>query len=421
MDNQQVSKRNFLFLSLEGTFFLTALTFIDASSVIPVFIDTYTGSIQLAGLANTLKQIFFFLPQMLIGPYIHRISNMPSFVARAFFIIRPLPLLMVPVLFGKLDPYLTVWIFLIIFIVFWTNEGLINIPWLDVFSRTIPGNKRGKLFGYQQLFGGIGGLAGGFVIKLALESRLSNPAKYSIIFGTASFLAFFSAAAMTQVKDFDRKPGTGTSNLLQYFRRLPNYLFSNREFVTLNITQAIASFTGFIVPFVILYCKDTFNLSSSSISTLVYIQILGTLAGGILWGSISHRLGNKYAVMISQMISLALHILSFSSLFFRNTYTPYALLWAMAFLAGIYMGSWLGFVNYIIDVVEEDTRTIYLVLNNIIMFPFQSLYFFAGLAAGAFGFIPLFILGIIAALASTFLSTFLKTPSRIADIKNNCR
>ena len=99
MNETQVRKRNFYALILEGTFFFSGLAFIDVNAVIPVFIYTYTQSLKLAGLATTINLAASVITQILLGPYVKSIRNMPRYMTTIMFIFRPLPLLMIPVLF----------------------------------------------------------------------------------------------------------------------------------------------------------------------------------------------------------------------------------------------------------------------------------------------------------------------------------
>ncbi|MDI3310404.1 MAG: MFS transporter, partial [Thermoanaerobacterium sp.] len=212
------SNRNYYALMIEGTLFFTGLAFLDTNSVIPVFIHTFTQSLQLAGLASTMGSASSLLAQLFIGPYVHRIKNMPAFISTIMFLFRPLPLLMLPILMFFSNPYLVVWAFLLIYALLWASDGLIVVPWLDLFSRTIPDNQRGKLLGNQQLLGGIGGLIAGFIIKITLENaQLPTAQKYSILFGLSGVLLLLSAVAMTFVRDTPRN-SQKSANMLEYYR-----------------------------------------------------------------------------------------------------------------------------------------------------------------------------------------------------------
>ncbi|MCM8900963.1 MFS transporter [Caldicoprobacter algeriensis] len=408
------NNRNYYALMIEGTLFFTGLAFLDTNSVVPVFIHTFTQSLQLAGLASTMGSASSLLAQLFMGPYIHRIKNLPAFISTIMFLFRPLPLLMVPILMFAVNPYIVVWAFLCIYALLWASDGLIVVPWLDVFGRTIPDNQRGKLLGNQQLFGGIGSLAAGFIIKITLENALlSSAQKYSILFGLSGILLLSSAVAMTFVKDSPRENSHKRINILEYYSTLPGYLNKNKAYRHMLATQLIGSLAGMILPFIILFGQNTFALSPNQVSTLIYIQIIGSLIGGLFWGNISHRLGNKYIILISQIINFTLPSLALISLGLHKFIPPLFFLVPMCVLGGINKGAWMGYTNYTIDITDEENRPVYFVLTSLITFPTTFLPYIAGIIADAWGFIPLFIIGMAAASIAINLALALKTPHRI--------
>lgn len=416
MDRQKISRHNFIFLTLEGVTYLSALAFIDTSSIVPLFIDTYTGSLVLAGLATTIKSVVFFIPQILMGPFMHRIKNVPSFVAKTMIIFRPLPILMVPVLLLGIKSYMAVWIFLLFFTLMCAGDGLLNIPWLDLFNRTIPAEKRGKLFGYQQLFSGLGNIVGGIVIKVVLDSKtLQSNVKFSIIFGIAGVLCLLSGLFMVPAKDLPRDTDNDSEGLLSFYKKLPVFLKDNKDFARLIIIQIISGFTGVVAPFVILFNKNYIRLDAGNISILVYIQIIGTLLGGVIWGHISHRFGNRLAIIASQSAGLIIGVVAIIS-YFTGIKSFLLISCPMAFFNGTYISYWIGFTNYLMDIVEEKSVPIYLTLTNILMFPNTFLFYLAGLAAGKWGYMPLFAANVLAGTLVVILSLKLKTVKEIADM-----
>ncbi len=410
MNQSSITRRNFIFMTAEGALIFLGLTFLDSNTVVPVFVYTYAGSLQLVGLVNTIRAVAMLLPAVLIGPYVPAIRNVPRFIALLTLTFRPLFLLMVPVVLAGVNPRLVVWTFFGIFAAFFISEGLIGVPWWEVFSRTIPPGSRGKLLGLQQFLSGIGNIAGGFLIKAILESeRLSVPAKYAIIFAIAGTLTTASALAMLMVRDFPGERFSGSVNIKEYFGRMPGYFIKNREYVKLTAVQIVSVFTGVMVPFVTLFNKTVFDLLDRQISTLIFIQILGALFGGILWGGVSNRMGNKHVILISQAAGLLLNLLGFAGLFLGIRPAGYA----MAFLGGIYSGSWLGFMNYILDVTGEKERHIYLVINNITNFPFSFVSYLAGVAATKLGFGWVLAAGLSSACLGVGISLFLKSPKEL--------
>lgn len=415
MDELKIRKRNILFMIPEGTLIFTAFTFLDPSSVVAVFIDTTTGSLQLAGAANAVRWIFFLLPQLLMGLYVSNIKNLPRFISITSLALRPLPLLLIPIMLTGFEPRLTVLLLMIIYAAFFTGEGMVNIPWWDLFGRTVPGDSRGRVIGWQQFLGGIGSLAGGFVIKLVLDSAtMGTQAKYSIIFGLGGLIALFAALMMLPLRDFAREMPKVSFKFADNLKTLPSHLKNNKTFAMINIIQVISGISAAVIPLTILFCKNSFGLDTYQVTTLIYLQIAGSLAGGLIWGNLSHRLGNKYVVMISQILGLVLHFTALLCIIVIGGATPFSILGFIVFLAGIYSGNWLGFANYILDISKEGLRPVYMLINSIFAFPSTLLYYFAGLAAGKAGFLPLYTAGAIAAATALVLSFRLRSPSQIA-------
>jgi len=411
MASKDTTKRNFIALMMEGTLFLTATSFLDEDTVISVFIHTFSGSLQLTGLASTLRTAASLIAQLLVGPYVHRIKNLPAFIVTIMFIFRPLFLLMVLILAFELDSSVIIWIFLLIYALFWASDGTVVVPWLDVLGRVMPSKRRGRLFGNQQVFGGIGGLIAGYIVKTTLDNAwLSEPAKFSILFSLAGILLLFSAIAMLFVRDSDKRISSPRVNIMEYYRKLPGYLKLNRDYRRMLSVQLIGSFGGAVIPFIVLFGKSTFELSPAQVSTIIYLQIMGSLIGGFFWGTLSQRFGNRYVIWVSKFISCIIPLLGLISIGLYGIIPPMLLLVPMCVLAGINKGAWMGYTNYTIDVVDEENRPAYFVLTSLITFPTTFLSYLAGVMADTLGFIPLFIISLGTSVIATGLALTLESP-----------
>jgi MFS family permease len=347
----------------------------------------------------------------MIGPYIHKIKNLPAFISTIMFIFRPLFLIMVLILSLELSSDIIVWIFLFIYALLWASDGLVVVPWMDLLGRLVPGKRRGRLLGNQQLFGGIGSLIAGYIVKITLDNaRLAETVKYSILFSLAGIVLLSSAVAMLFVKDSNKRSARPPVNILEYYRKLPGYLKINKAYSRMLTVQLIGSFAGAVIPFIVLFGKNTFDLSPSQVSTIIYLQIIGSLIGGLFWGNISQRMGNRYVILISRIISFIIPLLGLVSLGIYRIASPMLVLVPMCILAGINKGAWMGYTNYTIDVVDEENRPSYFVLTSLITFPTTFLPYLAGIMADTFGFVPLFIINIITSIAATGLALTLKSP-----------
>lgn len=411
MDEQKLRKKNYASMLAEGGFFFAGLSFIDANAVVPVFIFAYTQSVLLAGLAATINFAASIILQTLVGPYVKGIRNVPRYICLIMFIFRPLPLLMVPILFLNLSPWFTTGIFLVLYGLFFAGDGLIVIPWIDLFSRTIESGKRGLLLGNQQVLGGIGALLAGSVVKATLDSPLlNNDQKFAIIFGAAAMVMILASIAQAFSRDLPHKVTQEKPNPLRYYRQIPAHIRSNPLFAKIALTRVLSIIAAMVAPFVILFCQDLLSLEQKEVSTLILIQIIGSLLGGFLWGKISHRLGNHRVILISQSLGLLLALSVILLALLPHVAMPAFLLWPLVLINGINMAAWIGFVNYTIDIVHAEERTVYMLIGNLMTFPFVFLAFLAGIIAQAFGYAPIFVISALAAGMAVIRATRLKAP-----------
>jgi MFS family permease len=139
----------------------------------------------------------------------------------------------------------------------------------------------------------------------------------------------------------------------------------------------------------------------------MFVQIVGSLAAGIIWGNLSHRKGNKFLIqsgLTANLITIFIAIfLSFSNI---THAMPYLMI--MVFIAGILLGNWLGFISYLLDIVSDVKSPAYIALTSTILFPFTLVPFAGGIIAEAFGFSTVFIIVAVFITVSLIISFKLK-------------
>jgi len=409
-----INRRNYLFLLWEAVFSFSGFTFFSASSVIPVFIDAYTGNLELAGLVNTLRPLMSFLPLVFIGPFISSIKSYPAFIGKWMAVARPALLFMIPVLFSGFSNLFIVWIFILLITFFSLEEGLTMVPWLDLCADVAGSERMGKLFGYQQIIGGVVSFGSGFLIKYLLETTsIANNLRYSIIFGVGAIIMSGSVIMIIRVKVPRRQKPPDSPSFLEYMKILPSSLSKNRNMVSVCVINGVANFSGVIIPFVILFAKRTFLLDMGTVSTLVYIQIIGTTLGSFVWAKCSQRIGNKHVIIYSQVLIGIVYLASFASLLIQSPSALTPVLYFIAFTSGAYMSSWLGYSAYIAEVTEPKDRSMYYVIFYAICAPFTLIPYFAGLVADKMGFLPVLVTGGIASVLAVIMATRMKVPSAI--------
>lgn len=407
VNDQKISKINYIAMSWDGALLFFGLAFMDANAVIPLFVNKYTHSVKFTGLAISLNMFAAIISQIIIGPHLNKIKNIPRFISRMTLFYRPLPFLLIPVLLSSIQPTIKVAIFFVVYFLFFLFNGINNLPWSDLFGRTIIQENRSRVLGNQQLLGGIGGILAGLLISyLSNLDTINDDVRFSIIFGFSAFFFALSRIAIHYIKDLSQ-PRTSNSESVsywQYFSDLPLYIKKDMAFRRVSLVRILSGISGMIVPLIIVFGKVNFALSDRQVSLLVSVQIFGGLAGGLLWRQVGAHIGNKWVIRISAMITLAQSLLAIISLVIAGETQIWRIMFILVIANAINSGSWVGFINYTIDIANEKNRIQYLMIGNFINTPLAILVLLGGFIADSVGFLPVFLIASLTAGSALCLS-----------------
>ncbi|MGI6704699.1 MAG: MFS transporter [Clostridia bacterium] len=402
---EKYQRTNFISMAAEGGLYQIAAKFWDTSTVVPLFLAAYAGSMTVVGLASTLSMCASVVMAFLFGMYAWRIKDLTRF---QFYVLllRGLPFLLAPIVIWTPSPSVAVIAFLVIYTIFNGSTGIIGVSWWDIMGRTIPQENRGRLIGLQQIGAGIGGLVTGVAIKAILGSqRIGDPLRFGILFAGVGLFGLLSALVMARVKDPHRKPGEPTGSPLRYMGQFRKLLSANAEYRRALLLQAAHYVLFYTIPYLIVFEKEHFALNDGQVSTLVFLQIIGTLLGGLLWGELSKRRGNTGVIRVTLTVSLLLMLTVIGCSFINNPLAaPMGILSGISLAAGACQMAFLYNRNYLIDITDEENRAVYFVMNSTLLFPFSFISVICGAVADAFGFRPVFILGALATLVCLVVS-----------------
>ncbi|WP_170270312.1 MFS transporter [Heliorestis acidaminivorans] len=377
----KLDKRNFIFLTANGALYFSALAFFDANVLIPLFLNGLTDSPLLVGLAAAIRSIGFFLPQILIAGWVAGAQNLNLFQSRLHLFTRSLLILPVLAIWFGLSPTVIVVTFFVTFTVFAFGEGMGQVSWMDIYSRTIDESHRGKLLGTMQALGGLGALGGAFVVQRVLSSPdFAFPYNFALLFFLALFLLWASIFAIRMTQDPPKKDAKERKVSARYVvTHVPKYLQDHPSFSKMLIVQVLMGFNIIGFPFYILYVQQTGSLPAWLIGFIVMFQIIGQVIGGLLWGYLSDKAGNKRTIMATLATNIIVPLLILLS--GQVTGLISIIVTLLGFMTlGMVLGGWLGFVNYLMETTAEEKRPIYVSISNLFATPVALL----PLVAGAF-------------------------------------
>ena len=403
----KLTKHNFIALIVEGALFWAAWAFVDASTVISLFIYETTGSQPLAGFADTVRNAGFIIAQTVMGLFIYALPSRSRFMKIGGFLTRPMLILIVPFIFGGLWGPPVAYLFILFVSLFFIGDGMLSLSWMEIFSATIPGNKRGMITGWNQIISGICGIgATAFSAAMLSSTSIPRPHQFGYLFLVGGIIMLLNSFALSRIRDLPpeqitHKPplnlGSYVSTLLKLFR-------GNKFFRNMMAARFCHQLAMAMMPMLIIFGKDILHIDGAQTGTLVTLSVFGQMAGGIVWGQMSTRIGNRPVMALSALCSAVVLFMGLIS-YTMGASAPFGMLCAMIFMMKMNACAWLGYTNHVIDNVEADDRAFYLVMQGLIYFPTTFGPVLVGLAAASIGYGWAF--GILLCVALTGLTIIL--------------
>jgi MFS family permease len=404
-----LEKRNFNMLTLDGVLYYTALTFLDATILIPLFLAHVSGAPMLIGLATAIRQLSFVAPQLFIARLMSRIPRLTRFVFWSYLICRFAFLFVIGELLHAPSSHWVLIAFFVGYSMFTLGEGVIQVPWMDLFGRTITPKNHGKLFGVMQTLGAVGAFAGGLVIQnvLSKPEQYPYPTNFLVIFTLAFVFLFFSTLSFLYVKEGPRRhppAKEAEKSWLAIIGNLPRTWRTNPAFRILMIVQLLVGLHQLAMPFYILYVQRLVGIEQRIVGFLVIAQIVGGMFGGVVLGGMSSRLGNQMTVRLTVFLNVCVPVLILCAGQATGATGVELLVIGAFFLMGVIGGGWIGFTNYLMEITNDDTRGCYVAYLNMCTAPLAILPVFSGKFVHAFSYETLFAIVLILLLVAMYWS-----------------
>lgn len=410
------AKWNFRALIVDGSFFSIGVAFLESNTIFPALISQLTSNSVLIGLMSTMRNAGYLLPQLFVAGYAERLP-LKKPLLRINGIVSRLSVLVMAVMalfVAERDPALALAGLIAANAVFALSDGIGGVPWIDMTAKVVQSNRRGRLFGVMQFVGGSGAFLAGFLIRqiLASESVLF-PRNYGILLSLGFVFLCLSFAGTMLVREEPGPVRTG-STFRSYLRRLPEAWRSSRLFQRMMFTRMLYAFLYLSLPFYAIFARQNLGFAESDLGFFVSAQMAGNITAGLLWGYLGDRYGNRavvrgvgVAAMLTPTFALA------ASFMHRSGYGSLAILpFLMLFfcIGGTLSGMWMGFTNYLLELVDDVDRPTYIGMMNTLTAPFTFLPVLGGLIIQSVSHEALFAGTIVFLLAGNLLAYTLPEP-----------
>ena len=391
----QVKRRNKIILFIQGALMNLGFSFISPSGVTSVFLETFTGSVFVASLANAVRMSGLHIGQMFYGTRAHRVKNVPRWLVSRSLVIRLFFFTVVPLLILRINPVAVGYIFLVIFGLRYMVEGGIDLVYRDLFCRLIDPEDRGALIGSRTAVGSALALISSSIIAVILASKMNINDQYALIYGLGISVFILTTFVLAFIKDkprpqVDDKKAMGFLKLVKLSAmtlRSRNLTPPQKNYVGFTIFRILQTFANAGIVLSLVLIKRAGDLTPAQVGMLIFVQTVGRFVGGFLWGRISKKLGNKRTIIIAQIVTVPIRLISILILILAHP--PVVLSWALAVMAGLMGTSFVGATAYLMDTLPEKSRTYYYSMDGLVSLPLAFVNALFGLLAQSFGFLPL--------------------------------
>ena len=400
--NKQLKKSYMIFI-WHGFFLTLTMSMIDFNTVFPSLISTLIDSKIIFGL---LYSIMLGAPKLFNIVFSH---YMNSYDYRKKFLIGGIYLRAFSFLgmatftyfFGADNPQLVIISFFFWVLLFSLSGGFAGMSYSDIVGKTVKKEERGKLYASKQFAASLAAFLGGMVVQNIFSGdSFIFPLNYSL-----TLFIGFSGLIIASIAFWfiDEPPSVNKDedilSLKEYIKKVPSILKADNNFIQYIIVENMASFSRMLLPFYIVYARETFNIGTNYIGKYLLYQIAGTVLSNLLWGYISDRFNSKKVVRICilgggliPLIALAL-----------TPAGPEVFVVIFFMIGFLKSGRKVGFEPYLLNIAPEDRRTVYLGIRGTLNFMVVLLPLLGGIFIDYLGYIFTFILVSVVMLAAFFL------------------
>jgi len=294
---------NFIVNVGDLTCFNLSMSFIFATTILPLYASYLTSTAVLIGLIPAIQEVASYLPQIIMAHRSEKLARKKPFVVK-ISVMERLPYLFVAlnIFFWAQAPNWFSYVLLALSLAVARACGGLGAPaWQAMLAKVIHPDRKGMLFGMGLAFGSTLGIAGAWLSRHVL-STYRNPTSFGICFLLAFGAQVLSWSFLALNREPAKKPTEQSATITEYFQQLPSILRRNLNFRRFLISQALIILGGMGVSFYIVYARRVFLISDSFAATVTMAALISQAAGALFLGRLSDLLGHKWINQLAAIL-----------------------------------------------------------------------------------------------------------------------
>jgi MFS family permease len=363
--NAEVEKNlrwNYAVNFMDGATFWFGLSFMSASTILPLFVTKLTDNPLWIALLAMIAQASWYLPQLFVAAATERQPIKKVVVVNVGFFTERLPIWLLPIaaLVAAWNVPLALFLFFVGFASHGLGAGAIAPAWTDMLARIFPVNRRASFFGITSFIGTGLGTAG---------ALLSSWLLIAFPFPTNFFYVFLVAATSITVSwafiAFTREPAPvihtpqeeGVVAQLGW-AKVQAILKGDDNFRRFLSSRLLGTMAAMGVGFLTVAAIRQWDVSDALVGWFTAALLLGQTVGNLIAGFTADRYGHRITLLIGLLFTATGYVLAILS--------P-AAEWYLGVFFVMGIGAGINIVSGILGVLEFTTvrhRPTYVGLSN---------------------------------------------------------
>jgi len=349
----QISKNNYYSFLWHASFLALAQNFMDINTIIPAMVIDTGGKAIHVGILTAILIGGGKVTQLFFAPSLSNKQFKKRYLLTGIN-IRILTLIGMALLFilsPTLNYLLIITSIFLLITLFSISGGFANICYTDILGKSVVSEKRKRFFSFKEIAASIGLLISAYAVRQLLI-RYSYPENYTILFIIAAMLLTLASLGFWKIHEV-AADHIHISHLKDYFNSTKKEFKKNKRlkyYLLLINTQGV---TLALMPFLILYAKNTFDASNIAIGNYLFLKVVGGVIAGSVMVYLSQKIKYRHSLYIVSLLSI---VILASLLIF-----PGSLLFPTLFLiAGlIYTLHRIAIGGVLLEVTTDKNRALY--------------------------------------------------------------
>jgi len=287
----------------------------------------------------------------------------------------------------------------IMFLIFWGIFNLFVGSYSSFYNlivaKMVPGNKRGRLFGFAGAFANFLAIGTSMLIGIILKGVV-YPYNYTLLFGLGVIILLIDVLDFYLMEnEIPDKPIAVSISYFQYLKLLPKILKGNKKFSRMVAGSTFFVITNISLAYYIIYSIKTYNAGATDIALFTAIGVFVNVLANIFFGLIADKFGHKHVLQYAALFGLiaGIIVITFTGIF--SVYIAFTLTTLCA------CGCNLSTNMLIIQEAPKEQLPMYISVNVMITLIVSSLVMLSsGFIIDKFSFTQIFALTILTGLGA---------------------